>query len=141
MKTWQKYTLLVLGILLVLSMYKPVNDLLALGKQNANSSFQPSAIKGELKGNTREFKVLGSNYMFSPGVMHAKEGETIKVIFYNIEGLHDFKIDELNVATQLLEENDTQTVEFVADKQGTFEYYCSYMSHRQQGMVGKLIVE
>jgi len=33
------------------------------------------------------------------------------------------------------------SVTFVADKTGTFEYYCSVGNHRAQGMVGKLIVE
>jgi plastocyanin len=131
MKTWKKYAFLVIAVLLALSMYKPVSDLFANNKQYTQESFQPSSITGDLKGNVREFKVMGSDFMFSPGQMKVKQGETVRIIFHNIDGLHDFKIDEYNVATQFLEEGTTQTV----------EYYCSVMSHRQQGMVGKLIVE
>jgi len=35
----------------------------------------------------------------------------------------------------------TTSVEFVADQEGAFEYYCSVGNHRQQGMKGTLIVE
>lgn len=122
-------------------MYKPVNDLFASIPGNAKNEFQPSSITGDLNGNVREFKVLGSNYMFSPGVMNARKGETIRIVFYNIEGLHDFKIDELGVASQVLEENGTQAIEFEASKVGTFEYYCSVSNHRAVGMVGKLTIE
>lgn len=141
MRIWQKYAFAMLAVLLGLSMYKPVSDLFATNKQYTQESFQPSSISGNLKNNVREFKVLGSNYMFSPGVMNAKKGETIRIIFYNIEGLHDFKIDELGVYTEFLEANDTQTVEFEASKVGTFEYYCSVSNHRAMGMVGKLNIE
>jgi uncharacterized cupredoxin-like copper-binding protein len=32
-------------------------------------------------------------------------------------------------------------VQFVADKTGTFEFYCSVGNHRQMGMVGTLVVQ
>lgn len=140
MPTWKKITLGTLILLLGLSMYKPMSDLFANGQQKV-SEFQPSSITGTLKGNVREFNILGSNYMFSPGVMNAKKGETIRIVFHNIEGLHDFKIDELGVYTEFLEENGTQTVEFEASKVGAFEYYCSVSNHRAMGMVGKLNIE
>lgn len=138
MKNWQKYTLAILAFFLLLSLYKPFSD---ITKQYTQESFQPSSITGTLNGNIREFKVTGSDFMFSPGIMKVKQGETVRIIFHNFDGLHDFKIDEYNVATKFLEEGTTQTVEFIADKPGSFEYYCSVMSHRKQGMVGKLVVE
>jgi nitrite reductase (NO-forming) len=36
---------------------------------------------------------------------------------------------------------ETTSVEFVADKTGTFEYYCSVGAHRAMGMTGSLVVE
>ncbi|MDO8658241.1 MAG: plastocyanin/azurin family copper-binding protein [Candidatus Levybacteria bacterium] len=37
----------------------------------------------------------------------------------------------------------TDTVEFTADTAGTFEYYCSVGNgyHKEQGMVGTLVIE
>jgi nitrite reductase (NO-forming) len=53
---------------------------------------------------------------------------------------HDFVIDELGVQSDKVNNGETATVQFVADKVGTFEYYCSVGNHRAMGMVGKLIV-
>ena len=33
------------------------------------------------------------------------------------------------------------SVTFIADQEGSFEYYCSVGNHREEGMVGTLIVE
>jgi plastocyanin len=142
MPTWKKITIGILIFFLALSMYKPLSDLFGWdNKEDMLQNTQQSSVTGTLMGNVREFDVIGSNYMFQPGLMRVKKGETIKIIFHNIEGLHDFRIDELNVATQLLEEKDTQTVEFAASKIGTFEYYCSVKNHKALGMTGKIIIE
>ncbi|KKT09719.1 MAG: Plastocyanin [candidate division WWE3 bacterium GW2011_GWB2_43_22] len=58
-----------------------------------------------------------------------------------MEGTHDLRLDEFNVATKLLKAGETDTVEFTADKAGVFEYYCSVGEHRKMGMVGTLTVE
>ena len=57
--------------------------------------------------------------------------------------MHDWVIDEFSARAKQIQAGETDTVEFVANKKGTFEYYCSVGNgfHRQQGMVGKLIVE
>ena len=55
--------------------------------------------------------------------------------------MHDFMIDEFEVATNQIGDGEEEEMEFVADKIGTFEYYCSVGNHRAQGMKGKLIVE
>ena len=65
----------------------------------------------------------------------------MKVVLHNTEGSHDFVLDEFNVRAEVLDVGESQEVEFIADKIGKFEYYCSVGSHRAMGMVGKLIVE
>lgn len=79
----------------------------------------------------------------NPTLIRVKKGELVKINFKNTEGTHDLVIDEFNVNTEDIKANNTVTVQFVADKTGTFEYYCSVGNgyHRQQGMVGTLIVE
>ena len=54
---------------------------------------------------------------------------------------HDWRVDEFAAATAIVQPGQEDAVEFVADQAGTFEYYCSVGQHRQQGMVGKLIVK
>ncbi len=85
--------------------------------------------------------VAGGNYYFKPGTITVHKGDTVKINFKNDGGMHDFKIDEFGVATKKIGSGQSDTVSFVADKAGSFEYYCSIGSHRQMGMKGMLIVE
>ena len=85
--------------------------------------------------------IEGSPYKFSPNTISAKVGDKIIVTFKNMEGTHDFRVDEFNVATKLLKVGETDTVEFIVDKAGVFEYYCSVGEHRKMGMVGTLTVK
>ncbi|OGK20237.1 hypothetical protein A3C23_03330 [Candidatus Roizmanbacteria bacterium RIFCSPHIGHO2_02_FULL_37_13b] len=89
----------------------------------------------------KEFTVDGSNFKFSVTEMNVKKGDTVKVIFNNTEGMHDFVIDEFNAKTKQLKTGESEAITFVVNQTGTFEYYCSVGKHRQMGMVGKLIVE
>lgn len=89
----------------------------------------------------REFVIEGSPFKFSVKEMRVNLGETVKVTFKNIEGKHDWRVDELDAATKIINAGEEETIEFVADKVGNFEYYCSVGNHRQLGMVGTLIVE
>jgi plastocyanin len=92
-------------------------------------------------GEAKEFTVVGKNFRFNPAEIRVKKGETVRVLFKSEDMKHDFMIDEFEVATAQLGAGEEEEVEFVADKVGTFEYYCSVGQHRANGMVGKLIVE
>ncbi|MBS3071826.1 cupredoxin domain-containing protein [Candidatus Pacearchaeota archaeon] len=73
--------------------------------------------------------------------MVVKKGDKVRVEFTSSEGFHDWVIDEFGAATERVMPGNSTSVEFVADKKGTFEYYCSFGKHRQNGMKGKFIVE
>ena len=91
--------------------------------------------------NIKEFTVEATSFKFTPTVIQVNKGDTVKINFVNKEGFHDFVIDEFSLArTQKLSAGGSQTIQFIADKQGTFEYYCSVGTHRQMGMVGQLTV-
>ncbi|MDB5254058.1 MAG: Blue (Type 1) copper protein [Parcubacteria group bacterium] len=89
----------------------------------------------------KEVTVNGSNFAFDPKTITVNKGDTVKITFKNVGGMHDFKIDEFNVATKKINGGESDTVTFVADKTGSFEYYCSVGTHRQMGMKGTLIVK
>ncbi len=89
----------------------------------------------------KEFTVTGTSFAFAPKTMTVKKGDTVRVTFINSEGMHDWKLDGYNVATKVLKVGERETIEFVASKSGSFEYYCSVGSHRAMGMVGTLTVE
>ncbi|MEX2144846.1 MAG: plastocyanin/azurin family copper-binding protein [Candidatus Spechtbacterales bacterium] len=96
----------------------------------------------EQTGEVHEFVIYGGNYYYTVEEIRVKKGDTVKITFSSEEGFHDFVLDEFNVATQRYRPGEgEETVEFVADQAGEFEYYCSVGEHRQLGQVGTLIVE
>ena len=89
----------------------------------------------------KEFTITGKNYSFAPSTLAVKKGDTVKIIFKNMDGFHDWRIDEFRVGTQRIRAGQENTITFVADKTGQFEFYCSVDSHRSMGMRGTLTVE
>ena len=106
-----------------------------------NTTVNVGATTGAAVGTTKSFTVTGSNFAFAPSTLSVKKGDTVKITFKMASGTsHDFVIDAFNVRTNRLEAGDSQTVTFVADKTGSFEYYCSVGQHRAMGMKGTLTV-
>ena len=70
-----------------------------------------------------------------------QQGDLVRIELTSVAGRHDIVIDELGVASELIDAGESTYVEFVADQVGEFEYYCSFMQHREQGMYGTFIVE
>ena len=109
---------------------------------STEDSVSETVVGGEsVAATVREFTVTGSPFKFVPNELRVKEGETVRITFKNSGGTHDFVIDEFQVRTKQLQSGGEETLEFVANKKGTFEYYCSVGTHRQMGMKGSLVVE
>jgi plastocyanin len=89
----------------------------------------------------KTFEITGKNFEFSLKEIRVKKGDKVKIVFNDEQGFHDWVLDEFNARTPQLQSPNTASVEFVADKTGTFEYYCSVGQHRQMGMKGNLVVE
>ena len=111
--------------------------------QSAQDVAEPNggAIAEQTDSEVKEFVVDGFNFGFSLSEIRVKKGDRVRIVFKNTGGYHDFNIDELNVKTKIINTGEQETVEFVADKVGEFEYYCSVGNHRELGMRGKFIVE
>jgi len=85
----------------------------------------------------REIIIDAKRFEYSPDVVRIKEGEKIKLSVNNLDGEHGFSIPELG-----LEVHDEKGVIFVADKKGTFGFYCHhYCGSGHSNMKGVLIVE
>lgn len=72
----------------------------------------------------------------------AEPGDVVQLELVNGDGVqHDWVIDELDVATDLVNQQGASSVTvFRVTEAGTFEYFCSVPGHRQAGMVGLLQV-
>jgi len=93
------------------------------------------------EGEGKVFTVKGVNFDFDVQEIRVSEGDTVTINFESSEGFHDWVLDEFDAATAQVRPGTPTSVTFVADKAGTYEYYCSVGSHRAQGMVGTFIVE
>jgi plastocyanin len=87
------------------------------------------------------FTVYGGNYYFDPNIIKVKQGTRVTIVFHNKEGLHNLKFEGYNVSTSIIPAYGEEKFSFIADKKGSFEYYCSSNNHRQLGMKGTMIVE
>ena len=108
---------------------------------NVATSTDTGAKQVKDEGATVTLNVTGQNFSFTPNQITVKKGAKVKVVFTATQGTHNFVIDEFQATTKTVSNGGTDTVEFVADKAGTFEYYCSIGKHRALGMVGTLTVE
>ena len=88
----------------------------------------------------KEFNVDASSFKFTSSTLTVNQGDTVKITVTNSLGMHDFNLDEFSAVTKMLKVGESETITFIADKAGEFEYYCSVGTHRAMGMVGKLIV-
>lgn len=110
-------------------------------KQEVTSAVVTQTPSLQEPANTKSFTVEGGNFKFTPNTIAVAKGDTVKITFKNMEGFHDFVLDEFQIRTKQIPAGQEETIQFVADKVGTFEYYCSVGSHRTMGMVGTLEVK
>jgi cytochrome c oxidase subunit 2 len=88
-------------------------------------------------GNVVEATVNAKNFEFDVKEIKAHVGDTVKLTLVNDAGAHGIGIDEYNVDIK-----GGETTEFVVDKAGEFDYYCSLLCGvGHDKMAGKLIVE
>lgn len=110
------------------------------GGQSTTTTSTPGGDTQPATGTLKEFTVNGSAFAFAPSSLTVKKGDRVRITFRNTGGTHDLKIDEFNAATKVINSGQQETIEFVADKAGAFEYYCSVANHRAMGMRGILTV-
>lgn len=111
--------------------------------EKSNQAMTPaseSSATAEVVNGVKVFTINGSNFKFEPNMISVNKGDKVKIVFKNTGGFHDFVIDELNVKTKQIGASSEDSVEFTAEKVGSFEFYCSVGNHRTMGMKGTLVV-
>lgn len=89
----------------------------------------------------KEFTVSGKNFSFEPATITVNKGDTVKINFKDDEGHHNLVVDGYGESTQTINAGGEDSITFMADKTGTFSYFCSVANHRDLGMLGSLIVQ
>ena len=108
------------------------------GQEEAEELGEPDVVL-DLTAEGREFYSAGEREE-NPDLT-VSQGDVVQVNLEITGGNHDWVVDEFNAATEIMSQGGTDTIVFVADQSGEFEYYCSVGSHRAQGMYGTLIVQ
>ena len=86
-------------------------------------------------------QVTAKKYEFDPAVIKVNQGDHVKLVIRAVDHVHGFKLADFNV-NQRLEKGVPTTVEFTADRAGTFPFECSVvcgLGHHK--MKGQLVVE
>lgn len=99
------------------------------------------AMMEKLDTDMKVVAVEAGAFYYKPNEIRVKKGEKVKIEMKSVDMMHDFVVDELGIKMPVTKSGEMGTVEFTAEKTGTFEYYCSVGEHRAKGQVGKLIVE
>ena len=88
-----------------------------------------------------EFQITSRKYEFGPSSLRVKKGDHLKLVIGALDHDHGFRLDEFHI-NKKIEKGKTVTVEFTADKAGTFPFRCSnFCGLGHGGMKGTLVVE
>lgn len=78
----------------------------------------------------------------APMVIRVKKGDLVQLRLTSEDVAHGFRIKEFDVKVFPIEPGKFETVEFVAEEAGTFDFFCNIVCSARHGeMRGQLIVE
>ena len=81
-------------------------------------------LSGRAENEIRIVEVKASRYKFQPDPIAVKLGEKVRLVVTSTDVSHGIAISEFNVKLSV-PAGKTESIEFVADKKGTFHAYCS----------------
>jgi len=91
-------------------------------------------------GDVKEFRITARQFSFTPGEIEVKKGDTVRLIITSADVPHGFAIPEYGI-NEVLMPGEIVSVEFIADKEGTFTAYCSiYCGTGHSEMESRFIV-
>ena len=100
---------------------------------------QPAPPKQAASG-VKEFRMTAKQFKFDPDTIEVNKGDTVRLIVTSTDVPHGIAIPEYGINAKLAVGTPT-TIEFVADKTGTFNAFCSvFCGSGHSGMKGTLIV-
>lgn len=137
--------LAIVGLLAISACTKP-SDTNIVGQgsdvsQNSASESNSQGTQGAQSGEFREFKMTAKQFEFSPSTIEVSKGDKVRLVVTSTDVPHGIAIREYGINEQLAVGKPV-TIEFTADKEGTFTAYCSVACGAgHSSMKGKLIVK
>lgn len=125
---------LVIGIILIVL---ALILIFSLNSQNPSARIVDSGASGEVK----EFDIIAEQFSFIPSTITVNKGDTVVINVKSRDVEHGISIPEFNVNENFFP-GEEKKIRFVADKRGTFSFYCSiYCGSGHGNMKGQLIVK
>ncbi len=108
-----------------------------LARRNGNGENGNSS---STAGQDKKFTIRGSNFKFAPDLVTVAQGDKVQINFVNDGTVnHALCVGDWG-CTKTVAQGKSDTLEFTADKTGTFSFWCPVDGHRGIGMEGNLTV-
>lgn len=89
----------------------------------------------------KTFDITASRFKFEPSTLHVTEGDRVVLRLRSADGTHGLSVKEFRAKRTIPKTGEVVTLEFVADKPGTFTFVCSqFCGGGHSTMKGRLIV-
>lgn len=110
-------------------------------KNIAKAASSAKTINTVSSGKTVTFSVTASNFQFDPTEIIVKQGDNVVINVTGKDATHSLVIRDYNI-NEVVNPGETKQLKFVADKTGTFTFFCSVpCGEGHSDMRGKLIVQ
>ncbi len=101
-----------------------------------NTKNVPEMVKQEVK----EFNMEAKQWEFIPSTITVKQGDKVILHITSTDVKHGFSLSEFGIKEEL-NPGETTTVEFIADKKGTFSFFCNVQCGAgHTGMKGNIVI-
>lgn len=93
-------------------------------------------------GDVKPFTIIAKRFAFEPNRIEVTEGDKVRLVVRSVDGTHGFAIRKYKVESDVPKGGGSVTVEFTADKVGSFPFVCSnYCGKGHADMKGVLVVK
>src|SRR3989338_5973863 len=114
--------------------------LIAVAACTQQNNSEPIKEKSSQTGQVKEFKMTAKQFAFEPEIIEANKGDKVRLIVTSVDVPHGLSIPEYGI-NERLNPGKTVTVEFTADKTGSFTAFCSvFCGAGHSKMRGKIVV-
>ena len=110
-------------------------------QETVTTETQPKEPAQTQGSEVKEFRIEARQFNFYPGTIEVNKGDKVRLIVTSMDVPHGIKIAEYGI-NERLDVGKPATIEFIADKEGTFTAFCSvFCGSGHSNMKGKLIVK
>jgi cytochrome c oxidase subunit 2 len=108
---------------------------------SSTTTTSTSGSKNDSSATVKTFTISSKQFDFEPDTITVNKGDKVKIILKSTDVRHGFNLPDYNI-NKTVDPGKIVTIEFTADKAGTFEFFCSVpCGPGHKDMTGKLIVK